>query len=65
MLWERTSHSICLREERQGQARQEEANIAIAETNFAETRNQIRFEVEQGFPTCKLIWRIYRRPLLV
>jgi len=28
---------------------QEEANIAIAETNFADTRNQIRFEVEQGY----------------
>ena len=30
-------------------ARQEEANIAIAEANFADTRNQIRFEVEQGY----------------
>jgi outer membrane protein TolC len=30
-------------------ARQEEANIAIAETNFAGQRNQIRFEVEQAF----------------
>nr|WP_242038237.1 TolC family protein [Chroococcidiopsis sp. [FACHB-1243]] len=30
-------------------ARQEEADIAIAETNFAGQRNQIRFEVEQAF----------------
>ena len=30
-------------------ARQQEANIAIAETNFAGQRNQIRFEVEQAF----------------
>lgn len=30
-------------------ARQEEANIAIAETNFADVRNQIRFEVEQAY----------------
>jgi len=42
MLWEPTSHSICSMGEQQGQgARQEEANIAIAETNFADTRNQI------------------------
>jgi len=32
-------------------ARQEEANIAIAETNFANQRNQIRFEVEQAYST--------------
>lgn len=32
-------------------ARQEEANIAIAETNFANRRNQIRFEVEQAYST--------------
>jgi outer membrane protein TolC len=30
-------------------ARQEEADIAIAETNFAGQRNQIRFEVEQAY----------------
>lgn len=30
-------------------ARAEEANIAIAETNFADTRNQVRFEVEQAY----------------
>jgi OMF family outer membrane factor len=30
-------------------ARQQEADIAIAETNFAGQRNQIRFEVEQAF----------------
>lgn len=30
-------------------AAQEEANIAIAETNFADTRNQVRFEVEQAY----------------
>ncbi|WP_322742334.1 TolC family protein [Gloeocapsopsis crepidinum] len=30
-------------------ARQEEANIAIAETNFADTRNQVRFEVEESY----------------
>ena len=30
-------------------AAQEEANIAIAETNFAEQRNQVRFAVEQGY----------------
>lgn len=30
-------------------ARQEESNIAIAETNFADTRNQIRFQVEQAY----------------
>ena len=27
----------------------EEANIAIAETNFADTRNQIRFQVEEAY----------------
>lgn len=32
-------------------ARQEEANIAIAETGFADTRNQVRFEVEEAFNT--------------
>lgn len=31
------------------QAAQQEANIAIAETQFADRRNQIRFQVEQGF----------------
>lgn len=31
------------------QARQEEQNIAIAETNFSQQRNQVRFEVEQSF----------------
>lgn len=30
-------------------ADQERANIAIAETNFADLRNQIRFQVEQGY----------------
>ncbi|MCM0593954.1 MAG: TolC family protein [Gloeotrichia echinulata DVL01] len=30
-------------------AAQQKANIAIAETNFAEQRNQIRFQVEQAF----------------
>lgn len=30
-------------------ARVQEANIAIAETNFADTRNQVRFEVEQAY----------------
>lgn len=30
-------------------ADQEEANIAIAETNFADARNQVRFEVEQAY----------------
>ncbi len=30
-------------------AAQEEANIAIAETNFGEQRNQVRFAVEQGY----------------
>lgn len=29
--------------------RQEEGNIAISETNFANTRNQIRFDVEQAY----------------
>jgi OMF family outer membrane factor len=33
------------------QARQQEANIAIAETNFTNQRNQIRFEVEQAYYT--------------
>jgi len=51
--------------EQQGRGAREEEAIAIAETNFADTRNQIRFEVEQGYSTCNLIWRIYRRPLLV
>ncbi|MFK0729832.1 MAG: TolC family protein [Gloeotrichia echinulata GP01] len=32
-------------------AAQQKANIAIAETNFAEQRNQIRFQVEQAFST--------------
>ncbi|QIR38071.1 TolC family protein [Tolypothrix sp. PCC 7910] len=32
-------------------AAQARANIAIAETNFAEQRNQIRFQVEQSFST--------------
>lgn len=32
-------------------AAQARANIAIAETNFAEQRNQIRFQVEQAFST--------------
>ncbi|MDZ7960804.1 MAG: TolC family protein [Aulosira sp. DedQUE10] len=32
-------------------ASQARANIAIAETNFAEQRNQIRFQVEQSFST--------------
>lgn len=31
------------------QARQAEADIAIAETEFANTRDQVRFEVEQAF----------------
>lgn len=31
------------------QARQEEANIEIAQTNFDDQRNQVRFEVEQAF----------------
>ncbi len=30
-------------------AAQEESNIAIAETNFADTRDQVRFEVEQAY----------------
>ncbi len=30
-------------------ARAQEANIAIAETNFANTRNQVRFEVEEAY----------------
>ncbi len=30
-------------------ARVQSANIAIAETNFADTRNQVRFEVEQAY----------------
>jgi OMF family outer membrane factor len=30
-------------------ANQQEANIAIAETNFANTRNQVRFQVEQAY----------------
>ncbi|MBW4663616.1 MAG: TolC family protein [Chroococcus sp. CMT-3BRIN-NPC107] len=30
-------------------ARAQEANIAIAETNFADTRNQVRFEVEEAY----------------
>lgn len=30
-------------------ARAQSANIAIAETNFADTRNQVRFEVEQAY----------------
>ena len=30
-------------------ARAQEANIAISETNFANTRNQVRFEVEQAY----------------
>ena len=32
-------------------AAQQRANIAIAETQFAEQRNQIRFQVEQAFST--------------
>ncbi|AFY42703.1 TolC family protein [Nostoc sp. PCC 7107] len=32
-------------------ASQAKANIAIAETNFAEQRNQVRFQVEQAFST--------------
>ncbi|MBN4001778.1 TolC family protein [Nostoc sp. LPT] len=32
-------------------AAQQEANIAIAETQFAEQRNQIRFQVEQAYST--------------
>ena len=35
--------------EARARARQEEANIAIAETNFASARNTIRFEVEQAY----------------
>lgn len=35
--------------ESRARARQEEANIAIAETNFAQARNQIRLEVEQSY----------------
>lgn len=31
------------------QARQEEQNAAIAETDFSQQRNQVRFEVEQSF----------------
>jgi outer membrane protein TolC len=30
-------------------ARAQEANIAISETNFADTRNQVRFEVEEAY----------------
>lgn len=30
-------------------AEQEERNIEIAEANFADTRNQIRFQIEQGY----------------
>jgi len=30
-------------------ARAQSANIAISETNFADTRNQVRFEVEQAY----------------
>ena len=33
----------------QASARAQSANIAIAETNFADTRNQVRFEVEQAY----------------
>ncbi|MCG6136249.1 MAG: TolC family protein [Nostoc sp. LLA-1] len=32
-------------------ASQEQANVAIAETQFSEQRNQIRFQVEQAFST--------------
>lgn len=32
-------------------AAQQDANIAIAETNFANTRNQVRFQVEQAYFT--------------
>jgi outer membrane protein TolC len=32
-------------------ARQEEINTAIAETQFADTRNQVRFAVEQAYYT--------------
>ena len=32
-------------------AAQEEENIAIAETQFADTKNQLRFEVEQAYST--------------
>lgn len=35
--------------ESRARARQEEANIAIAETNFASARNQIRLQVEQAY----------------
>ncbi|MEL7242766.1 MAG: TolC family protein, partial [Cyanobacteria bacterium J06573_2] len=31
------------------QARQAKANVAIAETQFSDTRNQIRFQVEQAY----------------
>lgn len=34
-------------------AAQENANIAIAQTRFADTRNQIRFQVEQAYKTLK------------
>lgn len=33
----------------QASARAQSANIAIAETNFADTRNQVRFEVEEAY----------------
>lgn len=35
----------------QSRAEQQEANIAIAETRFADLRNQIRFDVEQAYST--------------
>ena len=35
--------------EARARARQEDANIAIAETNFASARNTIRFQVEQAY----------------
>lgn len=35
--------------ESRARAREQEANIAIAETNFAQTRNQIRLQVEQAY----------------
>jgi len=35
-------------------AQQQEANIAIAETRFAETRNQVRLQVEKAYKTLQI-----------
>jgi len=37
-------------------AAQEEADIAIAETQFADTRNSVRFQVEQAYFTLQANW---------